>query len=153
MARPDISRRQARRKQVVEQRPQTEDNFYEAMPVATPLAGRREVVINETSVADDHRGLYLAERVVSYIVGIIASLLALRLVLELFSYFGVISTATGFARFIYGLTQPLVAPFVGMFTSSTGDASAWTIAFAMLVYAIVGYAIVKLIQVAEARDY
>jgi hypothetical protein len=152
MSRPDISRRRVSREQVVRrEEPQTEDNFYEAMPVATPMAGRREYVAEP--VLHENRGILLAERIVSYIVGAIETLLGLRLLLAAFSYFGVITTTNDFARFIYGLTEPLVSPFAGLFGTQVADPGMLAIAFAMLMYAILGYAIVKLIRLAERRDY
>lgn len=161
MARSDIYRRE-QRSDITDQ-PKTEvptgtaegaDNFYEAMPMAAqPNYREQTTIVRDANVdgAYGNRGLLLAERIVSYIVGVVEAILGLRLLLSLFSYLGVITTANSFARFVYEVTNPLVAPFASLFNASYSDPGAWTIAFAMLIYGMIGYAIVKLIQLGESR--
>jgi uncharacterized protein YggT (Ycf19 family) len=80
---------------------------------------------------------------VSYIVGIVQALLALRV---LFLLFG--AQATGFAALLYGITDPLVAPFRGIFAAPGVETGFFDTAaiVAMVVYALVGWAIAALIE-------
>ena len=149
MARSDITRREPRREEIVQ-----DDSFYETMPMAAaPMARRETVVMTDREDRHVNGALLLLERIVNFIVGVVEALLALRLILAAFSYFGVITTASGFARFIYSITDPLIAPFSSLFNTSYTDPGIWAIAFAMLVYGLIGYAIVRLLQMGQPRDY
>ncbi|HSH31601.1 MAG TPA: hypothetical protein VK963_02950 [Candidatus Saccharimonadales bacterium] len=98
-----------------------------------------------TVAADDR-----ASQIVWLIVGIIETLLALRLLLRLLSA----STASGFVGFIYTLSRPLVNPFFGIFNLQIeNELPGLEIAtlFAMLVYALAGYLIVAAIRAVRGR--
>jgi uncharacterized protein YggT (Ycf19 family) len=109
------------------------DEFYETMPATA-------------AVPDRARPLYAIEQLVRLIVGVIDTLLAIRIVLELLGA----NSANGFASFIYGITDPLVAPFAGLFnyTLQTGvvrfDLPAL---IAILVYSLIGYIVARLLRV------
>ncbi|MEO7617446.1 MAG: hypothetical protein ABIS59_01240 [Candidatus Saccharibacteria bacterium] len=166
MARSDIYRRErssdavrdnaVRENEVVENEVVENDTFYETMPMtATPMMREHTTVIRESNhdEAYEGNGVLLAERIVSFIVGAVESLLGLRLLLAVFNYLGVITTANEFARIIYQITNPLVAPFSSLFNSTYSDPGVWTIAFAMIVYAIIGYGIKSLIRIGRPREY
>ncbi len=91
-----------------------------------------------------------AKDVVWYIVGVLEIVLGLRLVLLILG-----AANVGFASFIYGISRPFVTPFAGMFaTTAIPGGIAATIA-AMIVYALIGWLIVALINlfVRPRRDY
>jgi uncharacterized protein YggT (Ycf19 family) len=74
---------------------------------AVRLGGNR----NDRSVlGNDQRGVVLAS-LVSVVLGIIFIMLGLRFV---FRFFGA-DPANEVAHFVYAITQPLVAPFTGLF--------------------------------------
>ena len=151
MARSDIYRRERQVEPVTEEAP-TDDMFYESMPMAAQPSYRESTtVIQDTGETVEGRATNFGERLVSYIIGLVEAVLALRLLLSVFSYLGVITTANEFARIIYQFTNPLVAPFSGLFNAPYADPGAWTIAFAMLVYAIIGYAITGLFRLGRSR--
>ncbi|HEX6607792.1 MAG TPA: hypothetical protein VF276_12855 [Chloroflexia bacterium] len=88
-------------------------------------------------------------RLVWFLVAVLEVLLALRFVLLLTGA----NEGTGFAQLIYGVTRPFVAPFAGLFGSNmTYPGAAGTGVFApetlvaMVVYALIGFAIVKIAQ-------
>lgn len=54
---------------------------------------------------------FVAATIINLVFGIILTLLALRFVLRLLGA----NPANDFANFVYGLSQPLVAPFFGLF--------------------------------------
>jgi len=145
MARPDISRRTTVREREVPQ-----EEFYETMPMTAAPTG---IVREQTEdIEYNDSGLLIAERVVAYIAGAVEAVLGIRLILTLFAYAGIITTANSFARFIYQITNPLIAPFVSLFNTSATDPGAWTIVFAMFIYALVGYGIAGLFRLGRPRE-
>lgn len=90
-------------------------------------------------------------RIVWFIVGLMAALLAIRFVLLMTGA----NEETGFAQLIYGLTGWMVAPFAGLFGQNItypGAAQTAVLEFsslvAIVVYALIGWALTKLIQLA-----
>jgi hypothetical protein len=88
-----------------------------------------------------------APGVIYVIFGILEALLAFRLVFKLLGA----NPNSGFVAFIYGLTQPLVAPFYGIFPQATTTGVTTTATFepatliAMLVYALIGWGLTVLV--------
>ena len=89
-------------------------------------------------------GAKLIIRLIDWIIAIIEVLLGLRLVLKLFGA----NPDTPFVNFVYETTQPLLAPFVGIFPSQTidpGNVLEVTTLFAIIVYAVLGYLLEELV--------
>ena len=120
----------------------------------TPPAGDRVVARNVSEAvvdpaAERAAGVDWVSRLVWFLVGVLDVLLAIRFVL-------LVSGANenaGFSQLIYGVTSPFVAPFSGLFGSHlTYPGAAGTGVFepealvAILVYALIGFAIVKIAQ-------
>jgi uncharacterized protein YggT (Ycf19 family) len=80
-----------------------------------------------------------------YIVGIIDLLLVLRLVFLLFG-----AQSVGFADLLYTITNPLIAPFRGIFPAPAVDGSYFDTAslVAIIVYVLIGWVIARLIDLA-----
>ena len=88
--------------------------------------------------------LYYARRVVSLIAGILAVLLALRILLLLL----MANQTNAIVEFVYAVTEPFVAPFRGIFnfdTVSPGGASVLDIA---AVVALIGWFLIYLLIMA-----
>lgn len=104
-----------------------------------------ETVVRE----EDARGP--VARTVYYIAGVLLALLAFRFVLSLLGA----NRGNAFADFIYSITYPFVAPFFGLFgyTMRYG-VSRFEVEtlVAMLVYALIAYGIVKLLEIPRRRD-
>jgi YggT family protein len=96
-----------------------------------PYAERRDV-------------LYRLQQAVWLISGIVEGLIAIRFVLRLFGA----NPAAGFAQFVYGLTAPLIAPFVGLFPSPRFEGSVLEVTsiVALVVYALLAWVIVQLLS-------
>jgi hypothetical protein len=115
-------------------------------------AGEQVVRSEHVSVPSEaDRRAATAERmkqVVYFITGAIAVLLGARFALLLLGA----SEASGFVRFIYGLSTPFMLPFVGIFGEPTFGASVveWASVVGIIVYLLVGAGIAKLIDVAYA---
>lgn len=88
------------------------------------------------------RPLFRGTQVVWYIVGLIEALLAFRFLLKILAA----NPSAGFTDIIYTLTGPLVAPFVAVFRTARVEGSVfeWTTLLAMLVYWLLGIAVIKL---------
>ena len=104
---------------------------------------REQVVINQDDAAVTQRST-LVERILYYVLNVIETLLALRF---LFKMLGA-NSGSGFTNFLYRLTNPLVVPFRGILpsTSANGSLLEWSTIIAMLIYALIVYAVVKLIE-------
>jgi uncharacterized protein YggT (Ycf19 family) len=89
-----------------------------------------------------------ANSIIWYIVGIINTLLIIRILLFLLG-----AHRTGFA-FIYNLTHPLVAPFMGIFSSPTTGTSFFDTAglLAVIVVSLIGWAIASLITISSDKS-
>lgn len=101
----------------------------------------------DTKVSGDSKST--ASNVVWYVVGLIEVLLGFRFLLKLFGA----NPASGFVDFVYTITGILTVPFDNIFgvtSSSTGVVRSVfepSILVAAAVYALVGWGIVKLLNV------
>ena len=94
-----------------------------------PYASRRSMSIKLT------QAIYL-------IFGLIEALLLIRFVLKALGA----NAEAGFAQFIYGMTGPLVAPFLGLFsTPQTGSGATLELytLIALVIYALVAWLLAK----------
>jgi hypothetical protein len=109
--------------------------------------------LSEDSVVSDRSvevvtGPSTAERIVYYIAGVLLAILAFRFVLSLLGA----NRNNGFADFIYSFSYPFVAPFFGLFGYEFEyGVSRFEIEtlVAMAVYALIAYAIAKMIRIAR----
>lgn len=91
-------------------------------------------------------GLVLAERVVYFLVGALAILLAIRFTLSLLGA----NLGNVFADFIFGLSNPFVAPFLNLFNYQTAFGLSRIeveTLVAIGVYALLGWLAVALLRV------
>lgn len=91
--------------------------------------------------------LYRGTQVVWYILGLLETLLAFRLVLKLFAA----NPTAGFSKFIYNVSYPFAAPFLNVFrtTKIEGNIFEWTTVLAMLVYALIAWGLVKMFSMSK----
>jgi YggT family protein len=75
--------------------------------------------------------------------GILEGLLGIRFILSLLGA----NPDAGFAQFIYGITQPFIAPFVGLFGTPSfgGSVFEWNALVALLIYALLAWVLVKVV--------
>ena len=101
----------------------------------------------ETFTGDPYaarRGLPVTVQNFIYLLfGILEGLLGIRFVLGLLGA----NPAAGFAQFIYGITGPFIAPFVGLFGQPRFEGSVFEFnsLVAILVYALIGWVLVKIV--------
>lgn len=120
------------------------------IPAPTYAAIVNPVVATTEQVEQVTAGPSLSSRVILYrmgqvvwlILALIEGLLAIRFGLRLLGA----NPSAGFAQFIYGLSGPFMAPFVGLFGTPKFDASVFefTALVAMLVYLLLAWVIIKI---------
>jgi hypothetical protein len=93
---------------------------------------------------------YRTRQIVYLILGILEVLLATRLLLRLFDA----NPDAGFSSLIYGLTWPFVALFEGVFSEPSGHGSVLELStvLAMIVYALLAWGIVRVIEITRRRQ-
>ncbi len=82
---------------------------------------------------------------VDFVITLVTALLGLRVLLRLFGA----DSASGFARAIYAVSAPFVAPFAGIFPSLTlenGFVLEFATLFALVVYAMIAHLVLTLIR-------
>lgn len=91
--------------------------------------------------------LYRGTQIVWYILGILETLLAFRLILKLLAA----NPTAGFSKFIYSVSYPFAAPFLNVFrtTKIEGNVFEWTTVLAMLVYALIAWGLVKMFSMSK----
>ena len=103
--------------------------------------------ISEEKAERKAKHLFQAYHLVYYALWIVEVFLAFRFAFRLFG-----ANQVGFVRFIYQVSGGFMAPFFGIFgTPRIGDAAfEATTLVAMAVYAVIAYAIIRLIRVSTA---
>jgi len=95
---------------------------------------------------------YRVTQLIYLIFGIIEGLIAIRFVLKALGA----NPNAGFAEFIYGITYPLILPFIGLFGNPQAQGSVLEInsIVGLVVYALVGWLLAKLawIMLGETRS-
>jgi hypothetical protein len=106
--------------------------------------GTQQEVREVSEVRPD--GATLAARIIWYIAGVVLTLLAFRFVLILLGA----NKGNGFVDFIYSTSNPLVAPFYGLFgydlRYGVAKFEIYTLV-AMVVYAIIAFGLSRLVTI------
>ncbi len=100
-------------------------------------------------VTDDLPARARKYAVVYYILNIIEALLVIRFILKLLGA----NANAGFTSGMYAITDPLVLPFKGIFATpaAAGSVLEWSTIIAMIIYALIAYGIVQLLQIMNAK--
>jgi hypothetical protein len=100
----------------------------------------------ETITGDSYAGrralVVKFQQVIYLLFGILEGLLGIRFVLGMLGA----NPAAGFAQFIYGITAPFSAPFVGLFGEPhfEGTVFEWNALVAIVIYALLAWLLVKI---------
>ncbi|MEX0650245.1 MAG: YggT family protein [Candidatus Andersenbacteria bacterium] len=96
------------------------------------------------------KAIFRAYQVIWYILGVLEVLLAFRFLLRLLEA----NPASGFVSFVYGVSAPFIAPFRAIFPtpSFAGSVLEWSTLIAMIVYAVIAYGIIHLLQIGKPVD-
>ncbi len=99
--------------------------------------------------AKSTKPLYRGTQIVWYILGVFEAVLAIRFLLKLLAA----NANAGFTHFIYAVSYPLAAPFLGVFRISRivpGSVFEWTTLLAMFVYWLVAIGIIRLFLMSKS---
>ncbi|HWQ41779.1 MAG TPA: YggT family protein [Desulfosporosinus sp.] len=108
-------------------------------------------LIHQDGVRRTGQGNRKARKIVYYILGVLEVLFAFRLVFKLLGA----NPESPFVSFIYSVSQAFLSPFSGIFRSAvtkgieTQSVLEPTTIIAMIVYAVVAWGIVKLIEISK----
>src|SRR5512140_1591608 len=110
---------------------------------AAPTAGPEVVVVTQTptQLATRRAALLKTQQIIYMILGVMEGLIAIRFLLRLFAA----NPEAGFAQFIYGVTNPMLFPFYGLFPTPQFEGSVMEVIsiVAMLVYALLAWLIIR----------
>ncbi len=151
----DPERHEVYQKTVVDQQgvPNTEDasrSVYQER--SSDETGDRVVRSEHISVPSDSMQRASAvtriKQMIYFIFGVISVLILMRFVLLLLGA----SQASSFVQLIYGVSQPFVAPFLGIFGEPAFNASVveWASLIGVMVYMLIAYGISRLVELAYA---
>jgi len=110
--------------------------------------------MSDNIVNSPEKKAFTSGRMVYYILGVLQSLLAFRLVFRLLGA----NPESGFVSFIYSVTNIFIVPFEAIFRSATTDGIEtravleFSTIIAMIVYALIAWGIVKLIIILTKRQ-
>lgn len=127
-----------------------EDRQETEIRETTSRVGDTTIERQSTAQRVQTSGVVVAQRVVWFIVGAIAIIIALRFVLLLLGA----NQSAGFTEFVYGLSSIFVAPFVGIFGQPTYGTSVFDVSslLAIVIYLLIGWGIAKLLTLGRPRD-
>lgn len=93
---------------------------------------------------------YRAEQAIWFVVGVVDAVLIIRFLLKLLGA----SLASGFVRFMYDLTAPLVAPFHAIFNTVVSGRSVLEpeSVVAIAIYTLIGWGLAALIRLMTTRN-
>ena len=109
-------------------------------------AVRRQVVTRHESTS----GVAVAQRVIWFIAGLITIIIALRFAFLLLGA----NRGADLTGFIYSISEPLVAPFTGIFGTPVYGRSVFEISsiLAIVIYLLVAWGLAKLLTLGRPQD-
>ncbi len=108
-------------------------------PVADPAVAGRRVTTEHEYVSGGPTGLEVARRTVALLFGILQALLVLRIIFLLL----IANRDNGIVQFVLNVTDPFVAPFVGMFRLDAVRNNSGVVLDIAAIVAIIGWSLVE----------
>ncbi len=123
-----------------------------------PVVKKTTIVNPQPPIKTEHpqvaynkkHAIFRAYQVIWYILGVIEVLLGFRMALKALGA----NPASGFTALIYALSDPLALPFQGILRTSVANGSVfeWSTVIAAIVYALIAYGIIYLMQMIKPVD-
>jgi uncharacterized membrane protein len=116
---------------------------------SSTVVPRADVDHVEAVAYDPYEGRRLAayrlSQLVYWVFGLIEGLIAIRLILKALGA----NPSAGFSEFIYGITAPLVAPFIGLFSNPAYQNSVLELSsiVGLIAYGLLAWLIAKLVWI------
>jgi YggT family protein len=120
-------------------------------PPVQPVAERERVrEAPPVEYAARPSATYRLIQLVYLFFGIVEALIAIRVVMKLLAA----NPEAAFTQFLYGITDPFVAPFQGVFSEPQSHGSVLELSslLAIIIYALLAYVIVRVIAYARGRQ-
>lgn len=116
----------------------------------TTADGNATVQRQTVAKREQTSGAVVAQRVIWFIAGLISVIIALRFVFLLLGA----NRGAGFTDFIYNVSAPFVAPFVGIFGEPAYGISVFEVSslLAIAIYLLIAWGIAKLFTIARPHD-
>jgi hypothetical protein len=139
-----------------EQKTQARETTTFSVPVTEQVLQRTRVVTPQVETGSPQKeyqtkkAIFRTYQVIWYILGVVEVALAFRMVLKLLGA----NVQSGFASFVYAISNPFALPFAGILktTESSGSIVEWSTLIAMVVYAIAAYGLVALFQLVKPTN-
>lgn len=110
------------------------------------------ITVQRQSVASNSQvsPIVVMQRIVWFVIGLINVIITLRFIFLLLGA----NQGAGFTDFVYSVSAPLVAPFVGIFGEPVYGESVFEISslLAIVIYTLIGWGIAKLLTLARPQD-
>ena len=100
-------------------------------------------------VAPGPGGATFASRIVTFVFGILQALLILRIVLLLL----VANPGNDIVQFVFGITQPFVEPFIGMFSLNRVTADQGSVLDITAIVALIAWTLIEALILAAIRIF
>lgn len=148
------------RTEVIRTTPEAEPGYREVettpqvTEVTTAPRARAEVDRHEAVAYDPYANRRIAAarlvQAIWLVFGVIEGLIIIRFVLKALGA----NPSAGFAEFIYGITAPLVAPFVGLFGNPSANSSVLELnsIVALIVYGLLAWLLAKVVWLLLGED-
>ncbi len=119
-------------------------------PVAPVVATEETAVVTEDPYAERRLASSRIRQVIYLLFSILEALLAIRFILMLLGA----NPASGFASLIYGITDPFLLPFAGLFGQPAAGGSVIEVntLVAMIVYPLVAWLLSRLVSLVMGDD-
>jgi uncharacterized protein YggT (Ycf19 family) len=106
---------------------------------------QQQNALDSRQTYQEKKAVWRSYHIIWFLVGLITTLLAFRFVFELLGA----NPYNGFVQTIYTLSYPLAGPFETIFgiTSVARSTFDWSVLVAILVYILIGYALVRLLRI------
>lgn len=109
------------------------------------------ITVQRQSVASNSQvsPIVVMQRIVWFVIGLINVIITLRFIFLLLGA----NQGAGFTDFVYSVSAPLVAPFVGIFGEPVYGESVFEISslLAIVIYTLIGWGIAKLLTLARPQ--
>jgi uncharacterized protein YggT (Ycf19 family) len=114
-------------------------------PAPAPVA--QSVTTTDTAVVRRVDGATTAARIVTFAFGILQALLIIRIILLLL----VANPGNSVVGFVFGITQPFVEPFLGMFSLNRVAADQGSVLDVAAIVALIGWTLIEMLILAAIR--
>jgi len=126
------------------QRP-SENTQYQTRTVSTDVVQRPNAMADQQQTFQQKKAVWRSYNIIWFAIGLIDAVLVFRFIFELLGA----NPGNAFVTFIYTLSYPFAGPFQTILgvTSVASSMFDWSLLVGMVVYLLIGYALVQLLRI------